>query len=217
MILIVVLVVSILLLLMGLPLYIFLFGLSFYFFHILEIPFVNMVIQFEKLATLEFVTALPLFAFSGYVLARSKSPDRILFFFNKTISFVKGSESVFVIILLVSFTALTGSSGIGILALGGLLMPILRKSHFNESFSLGLITSSGSLGLLFVPSLPVIIYAIVSSQNMTGSFININLLFKVALLPLFILILVFSVYSFYKIKTKKKRTFIFFKKHLGRH
>ena len=187
---------AIILLLMGVPLYVGLFGLSLYLFHLLDVPWVNVIIQFEKLQTQEFITALPLFTLAGYILARSRSADRMLAFFHRTFSFVRGFEVMFVLVLMATFTALTGASGVGILALGGILIPILRKSHFSESFSLGLITSSGGLGLLFAPSLPVIVYAIIASQNQLSRQVEIDLLFRAAFVPFLILIGLFLLHSF---------------------
>ena len=111
------------------------------------------------------------------------------------------------------FTALTGASGVSILALGGLMLPLLKNGGKTDTFSLGLVTSSGSIGLLFAPSLPVIIYALVASQNLTsGQTVNINALFRAALLPSIILVLVLILFSTVAGKKKdreEKRTFNF--------
>ena len=183
-------------LLFGLPLYIFLFGLSMYLFTTVEqLPLISAVISFQKLQSQEFIAAIPLFTFAGYVLSKSKSPDRIVNAFQKSFSFIPGSSGALVLIVMALFTALTGASGVSILALGGLMYPLLKNSGKTESFSLGLITSSGSIGLLFASSLPVIIYAIVASQNLANGSVDINSLFKVALLPSIILIGVLVIYS----------------------
>ena len=182
---------------LGLPLYIALFGLSMYLFTTVEqLPLISSVISFQKLGSQEFISAIPLFTFAGYALARSKSPDRIVNLFQRSLSFIPGAEAATVLIIMALFTALTGASGVSILALGGLMYPLLKNSGKTDSFSLGLITSSGSIGLLFAPSLPVIIYALIASQNLiSDKTVNVNTLFKVALLPSIILIGVLTIYS----------------------
>ncbi len=181
------------LLLLGLPLYVTLFGISAALFSTSpELSFVSMAISFQKLQSQEFITAIPLFIFAGTVLAKSKSPERIVELFKSMFSFVRGADAILVVILMAFFTPLTGASGIGILAIGGLMLPLLAKNGRNERFSMGLITSSGSIGLLLVPSLPVIMYAIIASQN--NSPVEINKLFHAALIPSAILIGSFIIY-----------------------
>ena len=181
---------------LGLPLYIVLFGLSMYLFTTVEqLPLISSVISFQKIQSQEFISAIPLFTFAGYILAKSKSPSRIVNLFKCSLSFIPGSEAATVLVIMALFTALTGASGVSILALGGLMAPLLKSSGKTDSFSLGLITSSGSIGLLFAPSLPVIIYALIASQNLSGETVNINTLFRVALMPSVILIGVLTIYS----------------------
>jgi len=172
----------VLLLFMGLPLYIALFGMSGVLFQTLpDHPLVAAVISFQKLESQEFISAIPLFTFAGYTMARSRTPGRIVNLFSAAFCGIRGSESAIVILIMAFFTALTGASGVSILALGALMMPLLSMSGKGERFSLGLITSSGSSGLLLAPSLPVIIYALISTQN--NSPVQIQLLFTAALLP----------------------------------
>jgi len=187
----------IILLFFGLPLYITLFGMSAVLFtSSAQLPLVSAVISFQKLQSQEFISAIPLFTFAGYILAKSKSPDRIVNLFNNLFAFFRGADVAVVIIIMALFTALTGASGINILALGGLMLPLLLKNGKGESFSLGLITSSGSIGLLFAPSLPVIIYAIIASQNLSaGHTVDINTLFKSAFLPGVLLIVIMIVFA----------------------
>lgn len=182
---------------LGVPLYITLFGLSMYLFTTATgLPLISAVISFQKLGYQEFISAIPLFTFVGYILAKSKSPDRIIFLFKRTLSFIPGSEAAIVVIIMALFTAMTGASGVSILALGGLMYPLLKEGGKTDSLSLGVITGSGSIGLLFAPSLPVIIYAIVASQNLSGNTaVNINTLFRVALLPSFILVTTITIFA----------------------
>ncbi|HMB00948.1 MAG TPA: TRAP transporter large permease subunit, partial [Spirochaetota bacterium] len=188
---------------LGLPLYIVLFGVAVaLLWDTKNFTLASVVIDFQKLESQDFIAAIPLFTFAGYLLSASKSPDRIIRLFKAFMSYIPGADAAIVIIIMAFFTALTGASGVSILALGGLMYPLLRKNNNTEKFSLGLITSSGSIGLLFAPALPVIIYAIIVSQNMTGS-VDIQKLFTAALLPAFIL--VGAMILFASIKKKGKR------------
>jgi len=107
--------------------------------------------------------AIPLLTACGYVLAESRAADRLVRFFRALFGWLPGGIAVLVAGVCALFTTFTGGSGITILALGGLVYPILREEGYGERFSLGLVTAGGSLGLLFPPSLPVILFAVVAS------------------------------------------------------
>ncbi len=107
--------------------------------------------------------AIPLLTACGYVLAESRAADRLVRFFRALFGWLPGGIAVLVAGVCALFTTFTGGSGITILALGGLVYPILRDEGYGERFSLGLVTAGGSLGLLFPPSLPVILFAVVAS------------------------------------------------------
>ena len=100
-------------------------------------------------------------------MAESRASERMLELFRTAFGWMPGGTPVIIVLLCGFFTALTGGSGVTILALGGLLFPLLRKEGYSEQFSLGLITLAGSLGLLFPPSLPLIIYGAVSYTHLT--------------------------------------------------
>ncbi|HSM51158.1 MAG TPA: TRAP transporter large permease subunit, partial [Thermoanaerobaculia bacterium] len=107
--------------------------------------------------------AIPLLTACGYLLAESRAADRLVRFFRALFGWLPGGIAVLVAGVCALFTTFTGGSGITILALGGLVYPILREEGYSERFSLGLVTTGGSLGLLFPPSLPVILFAVVAS------------------------------------------------------
>ena len=129
------------------------------------------IISFYQLTELPVLSSLPLFAFSGYLLARSGAPDRLLRISNALVGWLPGGLAIVAIWVCSLVTALTGASGVTIIALGGLLLPALLKNQYSEKFSLGLITTGGSLGLLFPPSLPVILYGVVSEAPIGDLFI----------------------------------------------
>jgi len=107
--------------------------------------------------------AIPLLTVCGYVLAESHAAQRLVRVFRAAFGFMPGGIAVLVAGVCALFTTFTGGSGITIIALGGLVYPILREDGYPEGFSLGLVTAAGSLGLLFPPSLPVILYSVVAS------------------------------------------------------
>ncbi len=112
-----------------------------------------------RMSTSPMLPAIPLFTFAGYILAEGGSSRRLLRFFSAMVGWMPGGLAVVTTLVLAFFTPLTGASGITILAMGGLLLPMLLKSNYKESNAVGLVTVSGSIGVLFPPSLPVILYA----------------------------------------------------------
>jgi tripartite ATP-independent transporter DctM subunit len=107
------------------------------------------------------LATIPLFTFMGYVLAESRTADRLVSFAKAAVGWIPGGLSVVTIFVCAVFTTVTGASGVTIVAVGGLVMPALLKEGYKERFALGLVTSTGSIGLLFPPALPLIIYGII--------------------------------------------------------
>jgi len=146
------------------------------------------IVEMLRLASLPALIAIPLFTFAGYVLAESGSPKRMLKLGAALFGFLPGGLAIAALCATAIFTAFTGASGVTIIALGGLLYPMLTKQGYPEKFTLGLITTTGSLGLLFPPSLPIILYGLIAK-------ISIDSLFKAGLLPGLFLLAVLSVYA----------------------
>jgi len=144
----------------GMPLFAALGGVSLLLFFLSDSPVAAIAEGIYKISTEFALPSIPLFALVGVVLARGKGPDRLVRLFRAWTGWLPGGPSVVAILGCAFFTAITGASGVTILALGGLLFPVLLAAHHGERFSLGLLTSSGSVGLLFFPSLPVILYAV---------------------------------------------------------
>ena len=118
------------------------------------------------------LASIPLFTLCGFLLAEGKAPERLLNVFRAWFGWFPGGTAVVCAMLSAFFTVFTGGSGVTILALGGLLLPALIKDGYREKFSLGLLTASGSLGLLLPPSLPLILYAIVAQIPVEDLFIG---------------------------------------------
>ncbi len=147
-------------------------------------------IEIYKMANQPTILAIPTFAFAGYMMAESKSPARLLRFAEAALGRLPGGIAIVALMVCAFFTAFTGASGVTIIALGGLLYPILSREGHGQDFSLGLITTSGSLGLLFPPSLPVILYGLVST-------LDIETLFRAAFVPGLLLVAILSAWSAY--------------------
>jgi tripartite ATP-independent transporter DctM subunit len=136
---------------------------------------------------------IPIFTFGGFILAESKASTRVVNFSQSILGWLPGGLAIVSLMACAFFTTFTGASGVTIIALGGLLYPALMKEKYSDNFSLGLLTTSGSLGLLFFPSLPIIIYGVVAK-------VSIPQLFAAGLIPGIFLIIVLSLYSIFVAK-----------------
>ncbi|MEW6185472.1 MAG: TRAP transporter large permease subunit [Thermodesulfobacteriota bacterium] len=163
--------ITVLLALIGTPLFIVLAISGLIFLYANGIDLTAMIIELYKLAHTPMLIALPLFALAGYVLAGSKAPDRLVRLSNALLGWLPGGLAVIALGGSAIFTALTGATGLTIIALGGLLFPALLNQKYPEKFSLGLLTTSGTLGLLFPPSLPLILYGVVAQTSIDHMFL----------------------------------------------
>ena len=173
---------------LGTPLFVImsLLGLSAYFFA--DTPGASMAVEIYRMASNPTLLSIPLFTFAGFLMAESSSPKRLLRLAQASLGWLPGGVAIVSLMVCAFFTAFTGASGVTIIALGGLLYPILRKEKYSESFSLGLITTSGSLGVLFPPSLPIILYGLVAR-------VDIDKLFLAGIVPGMLLIAILGFWS----------------------
>jgi tripartite ATP-independent transporter DctM subunit len=194
----------------GLPIFVLLASLSVFFF--LSEP-TDWATNFDLISTISdsayrivvspTLAAIPIFTLAGYILAESNISERLINFFKASVGWLPGSTVLIVVLLCAFFTALTGGSGVTILALGAILYPILIHDGYSERFSLGIITTAGSLGLLFPPSLPAIIYSVTAGINPLE-------LFRQAFIPAIFLMSIMFFYGLYKRpKTSNKQRFVF--------
>lgn len=179
----------------GAPLFVIIGGLALLSFYSVDIDISVIIIEMSRLAETPLLVSLPLFIFAGTMLSESGAPTRILRLSRLFLGWLPGGLAVISLIVCAIFTAFTGASGVTIFALGGLLLPALLKDGYDEKFSMGLITSSGSLGLLFPPSLPLILYGVVSE-------VRIDHLFLAGLLPGILMLVLLMGYSFVKSPTR---------------
>ncbi|RMG30362.1 MAG: TRAP transporter large permease subunit [Gammaproteobacteria bacterium] len=162
--------------LLGLPLFAALGGAALVLVRHMDMDPAVLVIELNRLASSPNLIAIPLFTFAGVVMAAGGAPQRLVRLFYAVLGRMPGGIASVALGACAFFTAFSGASGITILALGGLLYPILEKCGYPERFSLGLLTTSGSIGLLFPPSLAVLVYGIVAG-------VNIDRLFLAGLIP----------------------------------
>jgi tripartite ATP-independent transporter DctM subunit len=156
----------------GAPIFVLLGGLgALYFLTEAQTPYI-ILSRAYSLAVSDAIPAVPLFTLAGFLLAEGRSSERLLRVFRAWFGWIPGGTAVVCAFLCSFFTVFTGGSGVTILALGGLLLPALLKEGYRERFSLGLLTASGSLGLLLPPALPLIVYAIVAERPMEDLFIG---------------------------------------------
>ena len=164
-------------------------------FYSQEVPLSVISIEIYRLAEMPVLLAIPLFTFAGYLLGEGKASTRLVNLTNSLLGWVPGGLAIVTIFACALFTAFTGASGITIVALGGLLYPALKQAGYLENFNLGLLTSSGSLGLLFAPSLPLILYGVVAQQMDLDISVSITDLFLAGLLPGLLMLVLLSVYA----------------------
>lgn len=155
-------------LLCGAPMFTIIGGLGLLLMWSNDQPTAAMAVKHYALATTPVIPTLPLFAFTGYLLAESGAAQRLVRVFSAWFGPFRGGLAVATVLSCAFFTTFTGASGVTILALGGLLLPALKAAGYRDRNALGLITGSGSIGLLFPPCLPVILYSIIALQTLQG-------------------------------------------------
>ena len=156
----------------GTPIFVILGGVAYLLFARTGQPLEIMPNEAYTLLIDHALPAIPLFAFTGFVLSESKAGERLVKLFKSLFAWFPGGLAVMAILVCTFFTTFTGASGVTILALGGLLSLVLIRGHFNKKFTSGLLTAVGSIGLLFPPSLPIIIYGVTAQVNIKHLFLG---------------------------------------------
>ena len=188
----------VLLVLLGAPLFAVIGASAMLGFARADIDLTVVIIEIYRLAEMPVLLAIPLFTFAGYLLAESNAAQRLVRITNALLGWLPGGLAVVVLVVCAFFTAFTGASGITIVALGALLYPALKQAGYPERFSLGLITTSGSIGLLFAPSLPLILYSVVAQQLNIGQPVAIGDLFLAGILPGILIILLLAFWGLWQ-------------------
>lgn len=154
----------------GMPLFAVIGGSALLLFWGQGSPVAAVPAETHRMVTFPGLPAVPLFTLAGYILAAGGASGRLLKVFSALFGWLPGGTAIVTTVLFAFFTSFTGASGVTILALGGLLLPVLLADNYPEGFAIGLLTVSGSIGLLFPPSLPVILYGVQSNQSIADLF-----------------------------------------------
>jgi C4-dicarboxylate transporter, DctM subunit len=179
--------------LLGAPVFTAMGGIALVLFFKDGVPVSAVPAEIYRLIASPTLPAIPLLTACGYVLAESRASSRLVRFFRALFGWMPGGVAVMVAAVCALFTTFTGGSGVTIIALGGLVYPMLREEGYSEGFSLGLVTAAGSLGLLFPPSLPVILYSVVAgSREMSAP---ADQLYLAGLVPGLLLVVLVALYG----------------------
>lgn len=179
----------------GAPLFSVLMGAAMLGFYSADIELAIIAIELYRIVDTPLLVALPLFTFSGYLLSEANTSTRLVNLMQSLFGWLPSGLAVVGFVACAIFTALTGASGVTIVALGALLLPALKKAGFSERYSLGLVTSSGSLGLLLVPSVPLILYGVIAQQLDVGEPFTIVDLFVAGVVPLCLMLIFLTVWT----------------------
>ena len=188
--------VLLLLALLGAPLFAVIAASAMWGYHQEGVDLQAIAIEFYGMAEMPILLAIPLFTFAGYLLSESNAPQRLVRLTQAILGWMPAGLAIVSLAACALFTAFTGASGVTIIALGALLFPALQQAGYPEKFNLGLVTSAGSLGLLFAPSLPLILYGVVAE-------ISIEDLFRAGLLPGILMLVALSGYSVWKNRAQR--------------
>ncbi len=184
--------------LLGAPLFAIIAAVAIYGFYGAGIDLAVVAIEFYRIAEMPVLLAIPLFTFAGYLLGESQAPDRLVRLTTALLGWLPGGLAIVALVSCALFTAFTGASGVTIIALGALIYPALKNAGYHDNFNLGLVTTSGSLGLLFAPSLPLILYGIVVQQLGLTQQVTIKALFLAGLLPGLLMLVLLSGWSLWE-------------------
>jgi tripartite ATP-independent transporter DctM subunit len=157
---------------LGAPIFVLLGGAAVFLFWGSYNPLASIALSHYSLSTNPTIPALPLFTLAGYFLAEGGTSRRMVNLLQATVGGLRAGPALVTVAACGFFTSLTGASGVTILALGGLLVPFLAGARYEERASIGLVTGAGSIGLLFAPCLPLILYAIIAQVEIRSMFLG---------------------------------------------
>ncbi|MCP3852420.1 MAG: TRAP transporter large permease subunit [Gammaproteobacteria bacterium] len=181
----------------GAPLFTLILSVSIIGFTYQEIDLTVIPIELYRITNTPLLLALPLFTYAGFLMGDSKTSQRLVRLSSALLGWLPSQLVLVTLIASALFTAFTGATGVTIVALGALLYPALKQSGYPESFSLGLITTSGSLGLLLPPSLPLILYVVIVQQLDLEQTISIEEVFLAGILPTLLMIFALFFWSIF--------------------
>lgn len=180
---------------LGAPLFALIAAVALLGFHAAGQEGIAVAVEFYRLADMPALIAIPLFTLAGFLLAESRAPQRLVRLTNALLGWLPGGLAIVAVLACAMFTAFTGATGVTIVALGAVLYPALLQQKYGEKFSLGLLTASGSLGLILVPSMPLILYGVIAQQFHTTPPVTIDALFIAGVLPCALMVSLLAAYS----------------------
>ncbi len=192
--------------LLGLPLFSLLATAALLGFYTNDTPLAVIGTELYRITQTPVLLALPMFTLAGYLLSEGHSSVRLVRVTRALLGWMPAGLAIVAFTACAGFTAFTGASGVTIVALGALLYPALQQSGYPEWFALGLVTTSGCLGLLLPPSLPLILYSIVVQQMPQGSGVSIEHMFVAGLLPSLLIIILLSVFAMLVVRKHQMTT-----------
>ena len=196
-----------LLAILGAPLFAIIAASAMFGFYTAEIDLSVVAIEFYRIAEMPVLLAIPLFTFAGYLLSESNAPKRLVHLTLAFLGWLPGGLALIALLACAFFTAFTGASEVTIVALGALLYPALVEAGYRENFSLGLVTTSGSLGLLFAPALPLILYAVIAQQSGIAGNITVDAMFLAGIFPGLLMLFLLSAWSIWSSRHQPLRKF----------
>jgi len=187
---------------LGMPLFCSLGGVGLAGLHHSDTPLAGALADVYALAGGKAValSTIPLFTFAGYLMARAKTAERLVRMAKALLGWIPGGLALMTVWTCAFFTIFTGASGITIVALGGLLLPELERSRYSRRFAIEVVTGSGSVGLLFPPALPLIVYGIIFGLNAGQANIEFSIerFFLAGIVPGLVLIAILSIYCIWE-------------------
>ncbi|MCK5498080.1 MAG: TRAP transporter large permease subunit, partial [Gammaproteobacteria bacterium] len=184
--------------LLGTPVFVVVAGAALILLWTGDIPLASMILDQYSLVSNHLLPSIPLFTLAGVFLAESRAPQRLIELFDAWFGQIRGGPAIATVLVATFFTCFTGASGVTILALGGLLMPLLINAGYSKNRSLGLITGGGSAGVLLMPALPLILYAIVANVTIEAMFLG-------GLLPALLMLTIAAAWGIHILPVKKEK------------
>ncbi len=181
--------------LLGAPLFAIIASSAMFSYYQNDIDLTAIAIEIFRIADSPVLISIPMFTFAGYLLSESNASHRLAKLTQTLFGWMPAGLAVVTIMACAFFTGLTGASGMTIIAIGALLYPALRQMNYSDRFSLGLVTTSGSLGLLFPPSVALILYGIIAQQMDLGTPVSIDQMFLAGLLPGALMLVLLTAWS----------------------
>ena len=185
----------IIMLLLGSPLFAVILAATLLGFYQADVDLSVIAAEIYRIADTPLLVALPLFTLSGYLLSESQTSQRLLRLTKAWFGWMPFGLAIISLITCALFTAFTGASGVTIVALGALLLPVLLQEGYDAKFSLGLVTTTGCLGLLLPPSVPLILYGVIVQQINIGEKFTLQELFLAGLLPSLLMIALLAIWA----------------------